>query len=627
MSTSSSTQSPIYSSSTPAAPPSVPASDGIFSFSSGLVQITGLSTLVGGSGLEELSLGLKAAPGLAWSAVSCLGMLKVVRACVAAGVVPDHTWRDVLGLRTSTVDDALGFGFWTDVTKPVAGGTTKSSLQAAMRASGGRLVDGRNGIWLDVGGEMEGSGMLRDEVDTDGARDRLFEEKLTGWYSTVAQNRSLKGTVAMTSAFGQAKGIYIHRFIPDDTAHDYRVVDWAILMASLLKATEAFTLYRMGSVILWWSNFVGWAVCFVAALLLHASNSGRDTHNNIRSTADFLLGELPSYKHIGGSDKRIILGQPVSVRQGLCWRLAWIAGAVANMVGLGITFYVLAEKIEQSATIVYVWLAFQILWLVLRTLAYHVIPDASGALNINLSSQLLECASADLRIRVLRLLLAASLLQTHEHFRVYEGYEEDIQSMSSPQQLIRVLQQAQWRSTDSLPEEITLEIGKARVEAVLGEELLRTIVWITGVNIDNAEIYDAVALLIRAGDGQQFLVPAVRVMAGKPIRPLAVPDPENSSPSFDLRGTMNREKTGYWVYWIPAKFLEGQGWLEIRCDSFSVLGPFRGHRLLTDAALDKELGAGSLSISLRGTADLERALDASRIATQLLLETVKSLAG
>jgi hypothetical protein len=125
------------------------SSDPIFTFSSGLVQISGLSTLVGGGRLEELSLGLKAAPGLAWSAVSCFGVLKVVRA-FAAGVVPDDAWRDVLGLRTATVDAALGFNFWTDVEKPLAGGTMKSSLKSAMQQRGKRLAEGRGGVWLNL---------------------------------------------------------------------------------------------------------------------------------------------------------------------------------------------------------------------------------------------------------------------------------------------------------------------------------------------------------------------------------------------------------------------------------------------------------------------------------------------
>lgn len=119
----------------------------IYTFSSGLVQITGISTLVGGNGLAEMCLGLKAAPGLAWSSVSCFGILQVVRAFVA-GAIPKDTWRDVIGLRTAAVDDALGFNFWTDVEKPIAGRTMGSGARLTMQPSVARLAEERRGIWL-----------------------------------------------------------------------------------------------------------------------------------------------------------------------------------------------------------------------------------------------------------------------------------------------------------------------------------------------------------------------------------------------------------------------------------------------------------------------------------------------
>lgn len=303
-----------------------------------------------------------------------------------------------------------------------------------------------------------------------------------------------------------------------------------------------------------------------------------------------------------------------------------MSASFSSTVGIGISFYALVNNGEQSTRVVYLWLAFQVFWVFLRTLAYHIIPDASGVPNVNLTSQRLEYVSAISRMRVLRLLLIASLLQTYEHVPAYESYLEDIQSMSSPQQLISVLQRAQWSITDSLSSEVNLAPGKARIEAVIGEELLRTIVWMSDAKIDNTDIYDAVTVLICMDSGKQYLVPGVRVMAGKLIRPTS--DPEALGPSFDLPGTVNKEKAGFWVYWLPIK---NQGshrynWLEIQCDPFSVLGVLHGHRVLTDTALDKKLAAGILSIGLRSTTDLERALKASRACSQLLLDTLKSLA-
>jgi hypothetical protein len=58
------------------------------------------------------------------------------------------------------------------------------------------------------------------------------------------------------------------------------------------------------------------------------------------------------------------------------------------------------------------------------------------------------------------------------------------------------------------------------------------------------------------------------------------------------------------------------------CDPFSVLGPLRGYRVLSDIELDKHLGAGVLNISLRGTADMEKVLEASRLSAALTLKMI-----
>jgi hypothetical protein len=90
--------------------------DAISSLSTGLVQISGLSTVIGGNGLEELSIGLKAAPGLVWAPICTFGLLKVVKVWIA-GAIP-NAWRNILGLRSGIVDEAIGFMRWTETNKP-----------------------------------------------------------------------------------------------------------------------------------------------------------------------------------------------------------------------------------------------------------------------------------------------------------------------------------------------------------------------------------------------------------------------------------------------------------------------------------------------------------------------------
>jgi len=121
----------------------------IYTFSSGLVQISGIASLLGGDGLSEMAIGLKAAPGLAWASISCFGILKVVRAFLA-GSIPKDTWRDALGLRTGIADEALGFGVWSDVSSPKTSVAARNTVRLAMQQRESRLAEQRAGIWLNA---------------------------------------------------------------------------------------------------------------------------------------------------------------------------------------------------------------------------------------------------------------------------------------------------------------------------------------------------------------------------------------------------------------------------------------------------------------------------------------------
>jgi hypothetical protein len=453
------------------------------------------------------------------------------------------------------------------------------------------------------------------------ANSQFLEEKLTGWHSLVGHDRLLRHTLAMTSTFGDEKLIQVHSYIPDTTGHDFQLVDWVLIALSALKASEPILLYRFGSSYLWWSGMIGFACCLGSATVLQALNLGRDTHMNLTRTADYLIGTLPSYMRIGSIDKQIILGQPVSVRRKPLWKWAWLAGAITNALGVGITFYVLVKELEESINLVYIWMGFQILCVLRRTLVYHIIPDSIGALNVSLASQPLEFMPSSSQARVLRLLLAASMLQTYGHVRMREAFFEDAPSVSSPGQLIQLLRNANWQVTEALPDRVQRTLTETTIEAIIGEHILRTFAWITFTKSNNADIYDAVTVPFRASSGERHLVPGVRVMATRPTKRI-VQEPEAFIPCFDQRGTVNKDKTGYWVYWFP---MQDDNWLDIRCDLFSVLGNLRGYRLLTTAALNKELGAGIFGVSLRGIEDLSSALDASRSSSHLLIKTIKGL--
>jgi hypothetical protein len=450
------------------------------------------------------------------------------------------------------------------------------------------------------------------------------EEPVLGWHSDFAIQKALQVTAAMTTLAQDDGELYIHSFIPDDTVPEFHVRDWAMILVSAVKLLEAAALFRLGSRVLWWSTLVGWAICFMAAGFLQVFNLGRDIPSNIRRVQDHLLADLPSYNRPGGSWKRIILGHPVSAREHLGWRCAWAIAFLASGASLGATFYALSKGTESDERVVYTWVAFQIGWLLLRTSAYYTIPDSVASTTVNLTVESWRQSTPLSRLRAFRLLIAASLKQTHGHHRVFPAYAEDLLSLKSPSSLTAVLQQVNWAMSPSLIVDTAQDMGEVKVEAILGEELLRTIAWVTGSRASNDELYDAVAVLFES-KGRKMLVPGARVMAGKPIRPIE-PDPEKSTPSFDARGAYGKDKTGFWVYWFPIESCNPQrpDWLQISCNPFSVLGTLEGHCVLSYEELDRQLGAGVLSIGLRGVADLEKVVDVSRVSTEALLNMMNS---
>jgi hypothetical protein len=186
-----------------------------------------------------------------------------------------------------------------------------------------------------------------------------------------------------------------------------------------------------------------------------------------------------------------------------------------------------------------------------------------------------------------------------------------------------VLQQASWQTTDILPIDIFLGLGKTKINAIIGDSWLRTVVWITGTKVDNAEMYDTDVVLLQAPSGTNYLIPGVRVMAV--IRSSDAGELERKTPSFGPRGRANTRSRGQWIYWIPitTETEPGKhGWLEIKGDPFSVLGPLRNYRVLSGMELDKHLRAGVLNISLQGTVDMEKVLEASRLSAGLTLQIV-----
>ena len=74
--------------------------------SSGLIEITVLTTLIGSTTTKQLTLGNRGAGGLSWVGMSMFGSISILKSCVSAST---PTWLcNTLGVQNSTTDAATG---------------------------------------------------------------------------------------------------------------------------------------------------------------------------------------------------------------------------------------------------------------------------------------------------------------------------------------------------------------------------------------------------------------------------------------------------------------------------------------------------------------------------------------
>lgn len=72
----------------------------------GLIEIAALTTLIGSTTSESLTLGSRGAAGMPWAAISAFGSFSIIKACIAAAT---PGWlRETLGVRSSCTDSAVG---------------------------------------------------------------------------------------------------------------------------------------------------------------------------------------------------------------------------------------------------------------------------------------------------------------------------------------------------------------------------------------------------------------------------------------------------------------------------------------------------------------------------------------
>lgn len=559
-----------------------------YRISLGLVEISALATLIGASNAEAMALGLTAAAGLPWAPVSTFGAVHVVKVSLAA-VVSDRI-REALGLRNDAVDSALGMGLEIDPTR------------AAHRS---------------INSE-DPCAILIPYTDHDIDHDTFYEPKETQGTSVKVLEREEGRRPQSVYALEKNTSIILSNLPTTSATEDLKIYQYShdrgpaglhntsndriVLFASVLKLAEVYALWQAGATTIWWITAIAWGHGFLAACILQLLGLSRDSSK--LGQVDIVTGELPSPLLPGGS-RKVLLGLPCNVRRHYMWRIFWGTGTIINCAAILGTFLSLGA---QSIEIVYIWVGFQIFWLLMRTLVYNFLAVGHARRSIMVSRSW-ETATMSVKRRLVNLMMGLAKQQITVHPRGALAYQEDLVKAT---EIIELYKSAGYKLLEALP---LAKISKNQstninIIGIVGDTVLRSSIWFQGVSDLSPDLYDCVLVFVEIS-GSVFAVPGVRVLSGLPLG-----DVEDRVSSFEPRGTSNNGSQISWEYWIPAKDdIIGQCWLEARGMKIKEAKT----AISTQKELQTKLQGGGLNISLSQVAEVERILEESRKAAKALM--------
>jgi hypothetical protein len=582
-------------------------------FGNGMVEISAVATLIGAPIAESFTVGLKSAACLPWASISSFGLLHVAKAALAAAV-PDWL-REALGLKNENVEAAIGLCLPLYEEKQARSRVDLGDIKAigidydddsnhdvdtdGDLPSGVERVNGLN-LFSSLSTRLSWSTQQSKEVPSPA------QERGPGPVCFYHLDRTL--TLALDT-IPHAEGgseILVHEFVFDRAGQNKARKDWLALMCSLSKVAETVTLRALGANTLYWLTASAWAYGFAAGAVLTILRQSRELGPNLR--LDMVSGRLPSPLHQGG-DGKIVLGLPRNVRRGPSWRSMWYMYTIVSVVDVIGTFLVLGQN---RAEVVYVWLAFQFLWLLARTLVFYLVESAAGAHQGLAVGRTWDQCPIPLRERTIRLVMALARQQTTLHPRGVQAYRDDLMNEKTIGSLFNT---AGWSLTEELPIPNNFA-GPLAVVDVVGDTVLRTVNWTSGANLNNADLYDAVLVIIKV-DGNFFAVPAVRVSVSWCRKH------KRSRQRGDSHGEICA-KTEEWVLWIPA-IVQGENekrWLYAH--GSKIRGTLEVESLSAED-LDRRLATGEWLISFEKIGDLEAVLHVSRKTSWLFMNLMLGL--
>jgi len=316
--------------------------------------------------------------------------------------------------------------------------------------------------------------------------------------------------------------------------------DWLTVLLSLGKVGEIIALWLCeAEPLLLVFTALPWAYGFACGMVLVACKRSRDQDSAAQK--DLVVGELPSPLHQGGHGK-ILLGMPKNSRRSRGWTVTWALYAPITMMGVAGTFVVLGRNNAKS---VYLWMAFQAWWLLMRTVLFFPVESAAGTRQSLNVGRAWEIASTEMKQRTTALLLTLSRQQASSHPRGVAQYVDDVLDQAVLQQRF---EEVGWLLWDYIEVENRTLLGPIRIVDVVGDTVLRSFSWMMGANLDNNEMYDSALAFLKVA-GRCIAVPCVRVSQCRCKRVES-----KDWPRGDSHG--EQSKRIFWMLWIPLQTTE-----------------------------------------------------------------------
>jgi hypothetical protein len=348
---------------------------------------------------------------------------------------------------------------------------------------------------------------------------------------------------------------------------------------------------------------VSWAYFWVCGIVLQLLGCSReyDGPETPEMTVDIIQGEIPSVQ-IAGGGRKVLLGVPLSVRLTWSWRIVWWGGAFVSLGSLIPLYQIIGRY---PARLFYVWIGYQVIWLVLRCVFFHYADEIFEINHALYPVSQQQAQDPEIKVRILGLIAATADQQIPMHPRGTHGYKLDC---TDTRAIMSYCRKADWKLSMNALDCTDLKVKDIvylEVMAIMGDTMTSSTSWMLGMKMTSLDLYDSSLVVVEIA-GRTHIIPVTRALSSPPKG-------EESEVVFNRQGTTNDGTTSNWVIWVPAG---PDRWIFL-APGLQFVGKLMG-TVQDDAEVCRVLLAGSLHISLRDVSEIKETVNKTRLVGDAL---------